>query len=401
MNKPRRLLVWLHRWTGLLLASFLVVVGLTGTVLAFKVELERLINPQLFATPKPGQNALDLATLAERAEAQEPHARVAFFQYLIPGHITISMRPRMDPATGKPYQLPFNHVFLNPYTGEEVGRRTEGDISQGRINVIPFIYKIHTSLALGTFGAWTLGVVALVWTLNCFFGFYLTLPAGSGHFWRHWKLAWLVKWRADKFRVNFDLHRAVGLWFWPLLLVFAWSSVMFNLNPVYEKVTRAIFDYKEDRDVYSLPGMHPNAMPRLGWHAAQARGAELMEAEAARHGFKVLEPRGMGYDPSLGVYFYDVHSTKDVSQRAWETTLWLDGDTGELRKYWPSVGEHSGNTVEVWLRALHFADLHGWYAYRILVGVLGLLIVLLSVTGVYLWWRKRSGRRRAQPDVTG
>lgn len=389
--------VWLHRWTGLLMASFLIVVGLTGTVLAFKVELDRLINPQLLVTPKPGQQPLDLATLAEHAEAQEPHARATYFQCNIPGHMMIPMSPRVDPVKGKPYQLDFDHVFLNPYTGEEVGRRMEGEILQGRINVIPFIYKIHTSLALGNFGYWTLGVVALIWTLDCFVGFYLTLPAGKGNFWRNWKVAWLVKWRSSKFRINFDLHRAVGLWFWPLLLVFAWSSVMFNLSPVYDKVTRAVFDYHSDLDVYSLPGMHTNATPRLDWHAAQARGAQLMQAQAELHGFTVLQPRGMGFDPSVCVYFYDVHSSKDVSDRGWETTIWLDGDTGELRKYWPSVGQHSGNTVETWLRAIHFADIRGWYAYRILVGVLGLLMVLLAVTGVYIWLRKRRARRAAAP----
>ena len=388
----RRSFVWLHRWTGLLMASFLIVVGLTGTVLAFKLELERLINPQLFATPKPGQQALDLATLAERAEAQEPRARATYFQYVTPGFMIIPMSPRIDSATGKPYSLDFDHVFLNPYTGAEVGRRKDGDISQGRINLIPFIYKIHTSLALGNFGYWTLGVVALVWTLDCFVGFYLTLPAGKGNFWRNWKPAWLVKWRANKFRINFDLHRAVGLWFWPMLLVFAWSSVMFNLSPVYDKVTRAVFDYHSDLDVYSLPGMHTNDTPRLDWHAAQARGAQLMAEQAALRGFKVGAPVGMGFDPSVCVYFYDAHSTRDVMQRGWETTIWLDGDTGELRKMWLSTGEHSGNTVEIWLRAIHFADIHGWYAYRILVGVLGLLVVLLSISGIYIWWRKRRAR---------
>src|ERR1700758_1906115 len=45
--------------------------------------------------------------------------------------------------------------------------------------------------------------------------------------------------RADAFRINFDLHRAGGLWFWLLLFVFPWSSVMLALRPVYERVTKA------------------------------------------------------------------------------------------------------------------------------------------------------------------
>ena len=41
--------VWLHRWVGLLIAAFLVLVGLTGSLLAFNTELERAFAPRLFA----------------------------------------------------------------------------------------------------------------------------------------------------------------------------------------------------------------------------------------------------------------------------------------------------------------------------------------------------------------
>ncbi len=55
------------------------------------------------------------------------------------------------------------------------------------------------------------------------------------------------------------------------------------------------------------------------------------------------------------------------------------------------TGEHSGNTVSNWLRALHRADVFG-LPYRIFVCVLGLIITMLSVTGVYIWWKKRKAR---------
>ena len=44
-----RYFVWLHRWTGLLITAFLVVVGLTGTILAFRSKIDHLLNPQFYA----------------------------------------------------------------------------------------------------------------------------------------------------------------------------------------------------------------------------------------------------------------------------------------------------------------------------------------------------------------
>ena len=109
--------VFLHRWAGLGMTLFLVVVGLTGALLAFRTDLERVINPQLFAKRKPGEMPLDLATLAERAEALAPRAKVGYF-WVERDQAVLSCYPRNDPITGKPYQLDFDHLFLNPYTGE-------------------------------------------------------------------------------------------------------------------------------------------------------------------------------------------------------------------------------------------------------------------------------------------
>ena len=68
----RLFFVWVHRWTGLVMAGFLVFEGLTGSLLAFNIELERLISSQLFAAHRPGSVPLDLATLAERARRWFP-----------------------------------------------------------------------------------------------------------------------------------------------------------------------------------------------------------------------------------------------------------------------------------------------------------------------------------------
>ena len=397
------LAVFLHRWAGLGMTIFLVIVGLTGALLAFRTDLERLINPQLFAAGERGQTPLDFATLAEKAEALAPHARVGYF-WVERDQAVMSMVPRNDPVTGKPYQLDFNHLFLNPYTGKELGRRRDGDLRQGRINTMPFVYDLHATLTMGSTGGWILGIVALVWTVDSFIGFYLTLPRRQGGFWRRWKYAWQVKWWANAFRVNFDLHRAGGLWFWVLAFVFAWSSVMLTLRPVYVPVTKALFDYRSDEEILkSVMRPDPLDTPKLDWHAAQVAGEGLMAQQAELHGFTITRPYGMAYIPQFGVYTYAVRSSRDVRGHGWDTSIWLDGDTGALRDVGLPSGQHTGNTISTWLWGLHYGDIRDWLAYRILVCLFGLVLTMLSVTGVYIWWRKRKARRlaNARTDLRG
>jgi uncharacterized iron-regulated membrane protein len=307
----------------------------------------------------------------------------------------VEFTPRNDPATGKSIDLGFTQFFVDPWTGHELGRRIRGDLSQGSINLMPFIYSVHWTLALGTSGQWVLGIVALIWTLDCFVGFYLTLPRGKGGFWRRWHFAWLIKWRASSFRLNFDLHRASGLWLWPLLFVFAWSSVMMNIRPAYESVMQRVFDYRSPVDAFESLPRHPNENPLLDWHAAEATGERLMAEQALKYGFTVSQPLGLSYDPDLGAYRYEVRGSLDVFERApkaGSTYVRFDGNTGALVTIFRPTGGHSGNTVESWLYALHMTRVFG-RAYQICVCALGLVTAMLPATGVYIWWKKRRGRK--------
>jgi len=186
----RRFFLWLHRVTGLAIAAFVIVVGLTGSVLAFRDDIDRWLNPQLFSTPEPGVPQLDFATIIDRAEAQFPHGQV-YDIYAGPRAVQVMMSPRTDPTTGKSYNLGFDTVYLNPWTGQELARLTPGDRSPYWLTNI--IVTLHATLYLGNFGFVTLGVVALLWTVDCFVGFYLTVPITLERFGQRWKQAWQVK----------------------------------------------------------------------------------------------------------------------------------------------------------------------------------------------------------------
>ena len=158
--------VWLHRWVGLAMAGFLVVVGLTGSLLAFDHELERVLAPQLFAAPQPGTRPLDLATLAERAGQLVPQGNVAAVTFVQPDQVLVSFEPKLDPATGQPYRLGFDEFYMDPWNATELGRRNRAALSEGIINVMPFVYELHWRLVAGDVGQWVLGIVAFLWTLE-------------------------------------------------------------------------------------------------------------------------------------------------------------------------------------------------------------------------------------------
>jgi uncharacterized iron-regulated membrane protein len=254
---------------------------------------------------------------------------------------------------------------------------------------MPFIRRIHTDLVMGEPGALVLGYVALVWTIDCFVGFYLTLPVTVGRFWRRWRTAWWVKWRANSFRVNFDLHRAGSLWFWPLLFVFAWSSVYFELPALYDKVMKAATPYQSEMESIAQNHLRPNDHPKLTWQAAEIRAMQFMRQEAQKHHLRILRAGLLAYIADYGVYSYGVQTDQDFRAANPDTYIWIDGDTGELRRVFLPRAPRLGNTFTYLIVGLHFADYKGWESYRFIEFILGFLITMLSVTGIYIWWKKR------------
>jgi uncharacterized iron-regulated membrane protein len=53
----------------------------------------------------------------------------------------------------------------------------------------------------------------------------------------------------------------------------------------------------------------------------------------------------------------------------------------------PPSGEAAGDTLTAWLVALQFGSIWG-RPHQVFVSLCGLLVIVLSVTGVILWWRE-------------
>ena len=390
----RRVFVWLHRYVGLAIAGFLVVEGLTGSLLAFSAEINTLLDPKLSAPkPSPGAKPLDPATLQERAAEAMPEAVVGYFTpRLSEDQVVLRMvwKSADPPHVGEPDLL-----ILDPWTGKELGRRPySGDWSGDfRRDLMPFVFKLHANLALGGLGGWLLGAVALAWTIDCFVGFYLTLPVSRRDFWRRWKPAWLVKWGAGAYRINFDLHRASGLWLWAMLFVFAWSSVeLDSITGVYGAVMGLFGSDPTEFVTRIYPDRPDLGPPKLNARAAQARGEALSEEIASREGFHLLRPISLQYFNYAGRYNYSVLTDRSFP-RDRRLTVYFDSNSGEFAGLFETKAPLLGDTLNNWLLALHqIRDPVDYLAYRILVALTGVVIAMLSVTGVYLWWKKRSAR---------
>jgi uncharacterized iron-regulated membrane protein len=176
-----------------------------------------------------------------------------------------------------------------------------------------------------------------------------------------------------------------------MLFIFAWSSVMYNMGPVYRWVMPKLFDFSSPlQQGKKMSSRSLEFNPSLDWRSALAVGERLMAEQAEKRGFTIGAPVGLFYRGRS--YSYEVRSNLAVSANYYGARIQFDGDTGAFVSFDAPTGEHTGDTISSWLKALHTASVFG-LPYKIFVCALGLVITTLSITGVYIWWMKRRARR--------
>lgn len=393
-----------HRWIGLIMAGFLFISGVTGAVISWDHELDDLLNPRLVHAPTDGAGLPPLE-LAKRIEARDPRVQVTFIP-LAPEageNYAFGVYPKQDPATGKLFKPGYNQVFVDPVTGAEVGRREWGAAwPVTRENFVSFLYVLHYSLhipamwGIDRWGVWLMGVIAVLWTIDCFAGAYLTLPsrasAKSGKsFWSRWKPAWQIKTKASAYRINFDVHRAFSLWLWGVLFTVAFTAFSLNLYtevfyPVLSKVS------KTTPGPFELRAPAPLDQPIVA-KKTYAEVIDIAKAEAAKRGW--TDPVGGAfYAPGYGVYGVTFHQPGGDHGGAGVGTpyLYYDSTTGA------PAGERlpwKGTAADIFVQAqfpLHSGRILGLPG-RVLISLTGAVVAILSVTGVVIWEKKRRARK--------
>jgi uncharacterized iron-regulated membrane protein len=90
-----------------------------------------------------------------------------------------------------------------------------------------------------------------------------------------------------------------------------------------------------------------------------------------------------------------VRQPGEVRNDSGSTRLWLDAYTGQrLGARDPLAAETpSGDTLITWLYPLHSGEAFGTPG-RAFITAFGLIPLIFAITGVLIWWKRRSGHRR-------
>lgn len=343
----RTWLVKLHLFGALLGAVFVVILGLTGGVMAFEDELDHLTHPRLFRVTPHG-TPLSLADLGARAAA-------AF-----PGKPVVTYGLSVSPDLAWSVNVGGTIVFVNEYTGEILGTRSGPTwLSQ--------VHQLHLRLLAGNTGktivSWA-GVLMVFLTLS---GIYLWWPVKrvrirrDARGWRYW----------------FDLHNAVGVYAFIVLLALSCTGIVIG----FESVTTPL--------LYRMTRSQPVRGPLTVTPTPGSRVITPDEAlTIARRALPGAAPVGINAPGPKAPYRVALRYPEDLTPGG-RSRAFVDPYGGAVLQVESSRTTAAGTRLIILNRAVHTGDLLG-LPTKIVASVASFAAVAQVITGLVLWWKRRA-----------
>lgn len=370
----------------------LVFIGLaagTGSVLAFRAELDRWLNPELFVVAPRGTPA----TLDEMFALVE-----AVYPDVIVSSITLPTRPDESAAfflraprtrtrqRGQVDTLQINTVFVDPYARRVMGHRSSLAFAWSRAAVMPVLLRFHYTLLMQRTGLWVMGVCAGAWLLTNFLGMALAWPKA----WRRvesWRRVVAVDVRHSTYRMQYDLHRSLGVWLLPVLSVMAFTSVYLSFPIGTRQAIGRVLPLTPPLTSTPLQGV-PILSPQMAMNNAMRAVPDA-------------EPRSMFREPGSGWYSIRLRQPGDVAPYG-NSQVYVSMATGDIVATRLPADASVGDTVINWLRPLHTGGAFGLPG-RFILAIVGLLTILIGVTSAYTYLVRssRTGDRADRVSVLG
>ncbi|WP_426150326.1 PepSY-associated TM helix domain-containing protein [Pseudomonas sp. DC3000-4b1] len=393
-----------HFYAGLLVAPVMIILAVTGIIYLFKPQLDPLLYPQLMRVQAQAQPLPADALLAQVRDAY-PHASID--QYLPPATVDSSAQFILA-QDGRSLSL-----FLDPYSGALLGTQ------DAFYNLQAMARALHGELLIGKVGDAIVELAAGWGVVLVISGLYLWWPRGKGTggvLWPRLASRGRLFWR--------DLHAVVGFWgslglLFMLLTGMTWTGIwgkqyaelwnrfptgMFSEVPLSDVKARSLNQAERQTVPWAVETM---PMPMSGGahaehmgHGAPASGpaapqvslqtvVDTAERAGVHPGYSVTFPK-----TDTGVYTVAVFADDPRN----DATLHIDQYTGRVladvryAQYGPAARATELSVM------LHEGKMFG-LANQLVVLLICVMVLLGSVSGLVIWWKRRPARGLGVPPL--
>lgn len=371
--RPQTVRTWytIHKWSSLVCTAILLIACITGLPLVFMDELIDLTQPHEHPVAvTEGTPMVSLDGLVQKAQAQYPslHPYAVGFDDDEP-RVFVTMTKTENPLTA----ADFHAATFDEHTGKQL-RETEFGGTW-----LDLVFRLHRELFLGVPGGLLMGVMALCFVLSLLSGalvygpFMRRLEFGTYRA----KAAARVRW--------FDLHNLLGI------VTLSWALVV-GATGAMNAVSAPLFGLWRAQTMPALLAQYHGQPVPQHFAPIDATVANATKTLPQMEISSVLMPNSVVGSPRHYVV-WTKGKTPVTSQLF--TPVLVDAATGSVSMAKPLPWYLRALEVS---RPLHFGD-YGGMPLKILWALFDVVLIVVMVSGVYLWLLRRRSPMEQQLDA--
>ncbi|MFT3990442.1 MAG: PepSY-associated TM helix domain-containing protein [Luteolibacter sp.] len=350
-----------HSWLGLIAGLGLLLIGLTGTILVFKTELDRLLAPQATHAENPSLPRLPEDEFYAKVRAELPGHAISGWGRIPGAKVNQVYATPLGASEGRPF-------YADATTGKILGSHESGNL------FTDWILELHYSFFAGHPGVFIAGVFAVI---LCLLGI-----TGVWIYRKFWKTLFLLRWGKSARIVFSDIHKMVGIFSTLFNLILGFTGAWWNIS-------HAIADWSGHEPEPVVKSVESHLAPGLSIDHM------LAEAEKKAPGF---QPNWISLptpdEPTLSAY--GAVAGQNPFRSDYSTSATFDAKTGEPKITLASDEPLTAQILDAF-RPLHYGTFGG-LPTKILWSLGGLTPGILALTGSLMWW-KRKFRKPSKRNV--
>lgn len=366
----RKTVLLIHLWLGLASGIVVMILGITGCLLAFETEIRSITEPYKFVEAKHAVAFMAPSQLKQIAEKKLVSKKVLGIEY--PGKGKAAIASYYD-ATN--YEI----VYLNPYTGQVLKHKNmTRDFFRFILEGHYYLWLPHTAGQLITASS------TLIFLVMMITGLILWWPKNKAARKQRLSIKWSARWR----RKNYDLHNVLGFYMTWIALFIVITGLVFG----FQWFAGSVYWITSGGD---QPVAHSD--PRSDTTKFDST-VNMADALFSKHRATA------GAQESVGVYFAAQKSDPVEVSVNHRPGTYYNTDYYHYDQYTgialPATGSYAGKFSEAKVADkivrmnydIHVGAILSWPG-KLLAFFASLIAASLPVTGFIIWWGKRNKKR--------
>jgi uncharacterized iron-regulated membrane protein len=366
-RRARKIFFFIHLWTGVILGLWFVMIGLTGSTLAWPELIAAEMKIRFpYERPTPNAPQIPFSQAIAAIKKAQPDIKpkelenVIVPSYRFPYYIVM----RGDNP------LRVNLFLIDPYSGKVHPPLRVVDFVTGKLEYL------HIFLLQEAKGLVANGIASLFALFLLLSGLWLWWPSTV----RQFKLRLGVKRGGSQWRLLKDLHNVMGIYLYAILFVTTLTAVLMVANTATQQGIEKALGAQNAKPVVIKPTGPRLTDDTLLKHARaalpQTQFLYVMRSSKSDAPFQILfEREGTGFLRG--------------------GTIELDPYSGKVLRIKRDSESSAGHKAMGIVEDLH-VGLFGGFWSKILYTLAGIMPLGLFVTGLLMWWKRKQKEKTSQ-----